>query len=75
MVPLFPVMIGGGRPIALIANALEPAALEGVVLHPAEHRAVVPVKPDQASLVLGRQGENLELASELSGWEIDVEER
>ena len=61
-------------PEQLIANALQPAAIERVVLHPAEHRAVVVVQPDQVSLVLGRRGENRQLASELSGWQIDVEE-
>jgi N utilization substance protein A len=57
-------------PEQLIANALQPAAIASVVLHPAEHRAVVVVKPDQVSLVLGRRGENRQLASELSGWHI-----
>ena len=61
-------------PEQLIANALQPAAIERVILHPAEHRAVVVVKPDQVSLVLGRRGENRQLASELSGWQIEVEE-
>jgi N utilization substance protein A len=61
-------------PERLIVNALQPAIIEKVLLHPAERRAVVLVKPDQVSLVLGRGGENRKLASELSGWQIDVEE-
>jgi N utilization substance protein A len=61
-------------PEQLIANALQPAAIERVILHPADQRAVVVVKPDQVSLVLGRRGENRQLASELSGWQIEVEE-
>ena len=61
-------------PEQLITNALQPAVIETVILHPAEHRAVVVVQPDQASLVLGRHGENRQLASELSGWRIDVKE-
>jgi N utilization substance protein A len=61
-------------PERLIVNALQPAIIEDVVLRPAEHRAVVVVKPDQVSLVLGRGGANRELASELSGWQIEVEE-
>lgn len=61
-------------PEQLIANALHPAVVERVVLLPAEHRAVVVVAPEQVSLVLGRGGENLHLASELSGWRIEVEE-
>jgi len=61
-------------PDQLITAALQPAAIERVILHPAEHRAVVVVHPEQVSLVLGRRGENRQLASELSGWQIDVEE-
>jgi N utilization substance protein A len=61
-------------PEQLIVNALQPALIERVLLYPAEYRAVVVVKPDQVSLVLGRRGENRQLASELSGWQIDVEE-
>jgi N utilization substance protein A len=61
-------------PEQLIANALQPAAIGRVILYPAEHRAVVVVKPDQVSLVLGRRGENRQLASQLSGWQIELEE-
>jgi N utilization substance protein A len=57
-----------------IVNALQPAKIERVLLHPAEHRAVVIVKPDHVSLVQGRRGENLQLANELSGWRIEIEE-
>jgi N utilization substance protein A len=62
-------------PEQLITDALQPAVIERVILHAAEHRAVVVVKPDQVSLALGRRGENRQLASELSGWQIDVEGR
>ncbi len=61
-------------PERLIAHALQPAAIEKIILHPAQHRAVVVVKADQAYLVLGRRGENRELASQLTGWQIEVEE-
>jgi len=61
-------------PERLITNALQPAPIEEVVLHPAERRAVVVVKHDQVSLALGRGGANRQLASELSGWQIDVKE-
>jgi N utilization substance protein A len=58
----------------LIAAALQPAVIEKIILHPAQHRAVVVVHADQLSLVQGRGGENRSLASLLSGWQIDVEE-
>jgi hypothetical protein len=49
----------------LIANALQPAAILQVILHPVQHRAVVVVEADQVSLANGRRGENRELASRL----------
>jgi transcription termination/antitermination protein NusA len=61
-------------PAELIANALQPAAIERVILHSTEHRAVVVVQLDQVSLILGRRGENRQLASELTGWQIEVKE-
>jgi N utilization substance protein A len=62
-------------PERLIVNALQPAVIEQVVLHPAQHRAIVTVKSDQASLARGRRGENRELACRLCGWQIEVEEQ
>jgi N utilization substance protein A len=61
-------------PEQLITHALQPAVIEKLILQPAQHRAVVVVKTDQVSLVLGRRGVNRELASQLSGWQIEVEE-
>ena len=62
-------------PERFIANALQPAAIEEVILHPAQHRAVVVVKADQASLATGHRGQNRELASRLCGWQIELEEQ
>jgi N utilization substance protein A len=69
-------------PEKLIANALQPARIERVILHPADHRATVLVKKDQLSFVAGPADEgrglaasgdvNRELASRLSGWQITV---
>jgi N utilization substance protein A len=59
-------------PERLIVNALQPARVEKVILQHAQHRAVVVVTADQASLVEGRRGLNRELASRLSGWQIQV---
>jgi N utilization substance protein A len=59
-------------PERLIANALQPARIEGVILHPARHRATVVVSADQVSLTAGPGDENRALASRLCGWEIEV---
>ena len=72
----YPIVSSNGRSYEgqRVTNALQPAIIERVILHPEQHRAVVVVKPEQVSLVLGRRGENRQLATELSGWQIDVEE-
>jgi len=65
-------------PEELIKTALQPAVIERVILHPAANRAVVFVRPMQGpmqvSLDLGSPDENRQLASELSGWQIEIEE-
>jgi N utilization substance protein A len=58
----------------LIALALQPAAIDEIILYPAQHRAVVVVQPEQAPLAHGQRGENRQLASTLSGWQIEVQE-
>jgi N utilization substance protein A len=61
-------------PETFIANALSPATLETIVLNPEESRAVVFIRHIELSLVLGRRGVNRQLAGELTGWQIDIEE-
>lgn len=55
-------------PEQLIKNALMPATIEKVILHPAQHRATVVVKKHQLAYVVGE----LESTSAVSGWEIDA---
>ncbi len=61
-------------PETLITNALVPATLDKIALFPAEKRAVVFIQHSELSLVLGRWGVNRQLASELTGWKIEIEE-
>jgi N utilization substance protein A len=56
-----------------IANSLSPARVEMVRLVDAEgHHAHVLVPPDQLSLAIGREGQNVRLAARLTGWKIDI---
>ncbi len=55
-----------------IATALAPAKVTHIKLNEDDKRASVYVAPDQRPLAIGRQGQNVRLASELSGWEIDI---
>ncbi len=56
----------------LIRNALQPAEVEEVMLCPKLGRAIVLVREDQLSLAIGRRGQNVRLASKLTGWDIDI---
>lgn len=56
-----------------IANALSPAKIQEISLDEATRKAVVSVDEDQLSLAIGRGGQNVRLASKLSGWSIDIE--
>jgi N utilization substance protein A len=56
----------------LIPNALQPAAIEDVIVYSLLGRAIVLVKEDQLSLAIGRRGQNVRLASKLVGWDIEI---
>ena len=55
-----------------VVNALAPAEVTKVVLDEEQGRIEVVVPDDQLSLAIGRRGQNVRLASQLSGWEIDI---
>jgi len=55
-----------------IQRALSPAKITSVEIIEEEKRAKVSLKPDQVSLAIGRGGNNIKLATKLSGYEIDV---
>lgn len=55
-----------------IVNALQPATISKVVLDEDSKRMDVVVAEDQLSLAIGRRGQNVRLASMLSGWDIDI---
>ncbi|MFO0789479.1 MAG: transcription termination factor NusA [Pirellulales bacterium] len=56
----------------LIPNALQPAEVEQVILCKMLGRSIVLVREDQLSLAIGRRGQNVRLASKLSGWDIEI---
>jgi len=55
-----------------IVNALQPAEVSKVVLDEDERRVEVVVADDQFPLAIGRRGQNVRLASQLVGWQIDL---
>ncbi len=59
-------------PATFIVNSLQPAEVAKVVLDEDENRIEVVVPDDQLSLAIGRRGQNVRLASQLTGWSIDI---
>lgn len=59
-------------PAEFIVNALAPAEVTKVVLDEDTNRIEVVVPESQLSLAIGRRGQNVRLASQLTGWEIDI---
>jgi transcription termination/antitermination protein NusA len=55
-----------------VVNALAPAEVAKVVLDEEQGRIEVVVPDDQLSLAIGRRGQNVRLASILTGWDIDI---
>lgn len=56
-----------------IRNALSPAEVAKVEINEKDKRAKVFVKEDQQSIAIGRAGQNVRLASRLTGYELDIE--
>jgi N utilization substance protein A len=59
-------------PATFIVNGLAPAEVAKVVLDEEANRIEVVVPDDQLSLAIGRRGQNVRLASQLTGWDIDI---
>jgi N utilization substance protein A len=59
-------------PATFVVNALAPAEVSKVVLDEEQNRIEVVVPDEQLSLAIGRRGQNVRLASMLTGWDIDI---
>ena len=57
----------------LIIQALKPAEISTMELDDDTRKATIYVKPDQQSLAIGKRGQNVRLASKLTGWELEIE--
>ncbi len=59
-------------PATFVVNSLAPAEVSKVVLDEDARRIEVVVPDEQLSLAIGRRGQNVRLASNLTGWDIDI---
>lgn len=55
-----------------VVNALSPAEVSQVIIKETEKKVEVRVADDQLSIAIGKRGQNVRLASRLTGWEIDI---
>ena len=66
------VILYSEDPAVFIVNAIQPAKVAKIIVDEDTHSAAVVVTEDQLSLAIGRRGQNVRLASQLTGWTIDV---
>ncbi len=59
-------------PAAFVVNALAPAEIERVMVDEEKGTIEVAVAEDNLAIAIGRRGQNVRLASELSGWNIEI---
>ena len=67
------IIVWDADPTAYITNALSPTKVAKVNLDEAKKKAVVTVPEDQLSIAIGKSGQNVRLASKLTGYELDIE--
>lgn len=66
------IIVWGEDPKEYITNALSPTKVGRVELDTAEKKAKVVVPEDQLSIAIGKGGQNVRLASKLTGYELDI---
>lgn len=66
------IILYDADPRNFIINALSPAKIESVKINKKTQTARVQVKDDQLSLAIGKSGQNVRLASKLTGFKIDI---
>jgi N utilization substance protein A len=67
------IIVWAEAPIEYITNALSPTKVAKVILDEANQKAKVIVPEDQLSIAIGKSGQNVRLASKLTGYELDIE--
>jgi len=67
------IIVWAEDPIEYITNALSPTKVSKVVLDDKNQKARVVVPEDQLSIAIGKNGQNVRLASKLTGFELDIE--
>ncbi len=66
------VILWDDDPAQLVVNAMAPAEIASIVVDEDRKSMDIAVRDDQLALAIGRNGQNVKLASELSGWKLNV---
>lgn len=66
------IIVFSDDPVTYITNALSPTKVTKVVLDEATKKGKVIVPEDQLSIAIGKSGQNVRLASKLTGYELDI---
>lgn len=67
------IVVWDENPIVYITNSLSPTKVVNVKIDQKEQKATVTVDEDQLSIAIGKSGQNVRLASKLTGYDIDIE--
>lgn len=66
------IILWDESPAQFVINAMSPAEIESIVVDEDTHSMIVSVDSDNLSQAIGRGGQNVRLASKLTGWELNV---
>lgn len=66
------IILWDDNPAQLVINAMAPAEISSIVVDEEARTMDVAVVPEQLALAIGRNGQNVKLANQLTGWELNV---
>jgi N utilization substance protein A len=66
------IILWDDNPAQFVVNAMSPAEVVSIVMDEDKHAMDIAVDEDKLSQAIGRGGQNIRLASELTGWELNV---
>ncbi|MFZ4554471.1 MAG: helix-hairpin-helix domain-containing protein, partial [Burkholderiales bacterium] len=66
------IILWSDEPANFVIKALQPAEVSGIVVDEETHSMDVVVQEDQLAQAIGRGGQNVRLASELTGWQLNI---
>lgn len=66
------IVLWDDNPAQFVINALQPAEISSIIVDEDSHSMDVAVEEDQLAMAIGRGGQNVRLASDLTGWRLNV---